>query len=602
MAEAVVSFVVEKLGNLLIEEVASLYDVHEQVESMDRELTRMQCFLKDADVKQKSDERVNNWVRDIRDIAYEAEDIIDTFVLKLACQGRSPGLLRSCKYCFTDLPARHELGKEIKKIKERISNISISRVTYGIENICGGERAIYVCEKLRERRRSSPHDHDIAQPRVTHEECNFYCWDGGLGKTTLAKKVYNCSDVKRHFDLCAWVYVSQVYKGRELLHEIGRKVLNINKGILAAMSNGDLQENLYKAMSKKRNLIVMDDIWKIEVWDDLKAIFPDVNNGSRVLFTTRIKEVAACADPRTPLHELRLLSDAQSWELFTKKAFPLEADPFACPPELKKLGKWIVAKCGGLPFAIVILGGLLSRKEKTTSVWSRLKDFVRILGGTKGEVEEVDSIRNVESLVVTCLDQYKENLRSEIFDHLKIHEVKFQEQSNVLQAMQQQMAQMMEMMKSFNTGNTSKPPPPPLPPESTLNISKPPATQKVLSISGSNNSSGKKADIWFQGWQAQHLESSWINFGEELCLRFGELTMEDVVEEFNKIKQKDTAIESLILPHSIHEMGTTRLSTFLTESTSSTSPFIPPSILTLSVIEYQEKFEELKSLMLKYHP
>ncbi|EEF51978.1 conserved hypothetical protein [Ricinus communis] len=163
------------------------------------------------------------------------------------------------------------------------------------------------------------------------------------------------------------------------------------------------------------------------------------------------------------------------------------------------------------------------------------------------------------------------------------------------------MAQMMEMMKSFNPGNTSRPPPLSLPPESTLNISKPPTTQKVISISRSNNYSGKgvlpppapnlshsfgvdkgiallfsipedhkidltslylgeKADIWFQGWQAQHPKSSWIDFLEELCKRFGELTVEDVVEEFNKIKQKET------------------------------------------LIEYQEKFEELKSLMLKYHP
>lgn len=83
MAEAIVSFVTGKLSDLLIEEVVSLYEVHGQVDSIDRELTRIQCFLKDADVKQKGDERVKNWVRDIRDVAYDVEDVIDIFILKL---------------------------------------------------------------------------------------------------------------------------------------------------------------------------------------------------------------------------------------------------------------------------------------------------------------------------------------------------------------------------------------------------------------------------------------------------------------------------------------------------------------------------------------
>ncbi|OAY40597.1 putative disease resistance protein At1g50180 [Manihot esculenta] len=396
MAEAVVSFVVQKLGDLLIEEVTSLYDVQYQVESIERELTRMQCFLKDADAKQKGDMRVNNWVRDIRDVAFDVEDIIDTFVLKLACQRRRSGLMgftAKFKYCFRDLAARRQLAEDIRSIKRRICEISTGRVTYGIENI-GGDNAPYVCEKMRERRRSSPHvdNHDVigfdedinmlvlrlVDLRLLRRRVISIVGMGGLGKTTLAKKVYNCTEVKRHFDLCAWVYVSQDYRAREILHEIGRRVLSISKDNLAAMNKDDLEEKLYRVLSKKRYLIVLDDIWKIEVWDDLKAIFPDVMNGSKLLFTTRIKEVAMHADPSSPLHELHFLSAAKSWQLFTKKAFPMlvETGSFACPPELERLGKQIVAKCGGLPLAIVILGGLLSRKEKTTCVWSRVLQSV----------------------------------------------------------------------------------------------------------------------------------------------------------------------------------------------------------------------------------
>ncbi|KAF2307785.1 hypothetical protein GH714_031715 [Hevea brasiliensis] len=285
MAEAVVSFVVQKLGDLLIEEVASFYDVQGQVESIERELTRMQCFLKDADVKQKGDERIKNWVGDIRDVAFDVEDIIDTFVLKLACQRRRSGLrgfIGRFKYCFSDLAARRQLAEDIERTKRRISEISISRATYGLKTLEGIR--LFVCVR------------------------NCESEDDPLPVLMIMM-------------LLASMKTLTYYRARELLHELGRRVLSIDKDGLAAMNKDDLEEKLYKALSKKRYLIVLDDIWKIEAWDDLKAIFPDVMNGSKLLFTTRIKEVAVHADPMSPLHELHFLSDAESWQLFTKKAF-----------------------------------------------------------------------------------------------------------------------------------------------------------------------------------------------------------------------------------------------------------------------------------------
>ncbi|XXG51497.1 hypothetical protein AAC387_Pa03g0046 [Persea americana] len=156
MAEAIVSFVVERLGNLLIEEGQLLLGVRGQVESIKRELKRIQCLLKDADAKQKEgDERVRNWVAEIRDLSYDADDIIDTFTLSQAAKIARwrRGALVGCMSLqqISELKTRYKVGKEIRQIKLMIAEISNGLVTYGIKDI--NDQAGEQDARLGERRR-----------------------------------------------------------------------------------------------------------------------------------------------------------------------------------------------------------------------------------------------------------------------------------------------------------------------------------------------------------------------------------------------------------------------------------------------------------------
>lgn len=117
---ASVSLVVEKLCSLLIDEAVFLCEVSEKVKWVGEELTRMRSFLKDADEKQGDDERVKNWVREVRDAAYDAEDVIDTFVFKI--DRNHPHI-----YYINNLRARHEVGMEIERIKQKLCDIRNSR-------------------------------------------------------------------------------------------------------------------------------------------------------------------------------------------------------------------------------------------------------------------------------------------------------------------------------------------------------------------------------------------------------------------------------------------------------------------------------------------
>ena len=110
----------------------------------------------------------------------------------------------------------------------------------------------------------------------------------------------------------------------------------------------------------------MDDVWGSEVWDDLQACFPDNKNGSRILLTSRNRKVAP---PDSIICELPLMSNKHCWKLLRKKVF--QDQPF--PPNLKKTAKRIARKCRGLPLAVVVVAGILSRMDKQDSTWRKVE-------------------------------------------------------------------------------------------------------------------------------------------------------------------------------------------------------------------------------------
>ncbi|CAI9780887.1 unnamed protein product [Fraxinus pennsylvanica] len=160
MAEYVVTFVLDKIASYLIEEANSLSDIHDEVASIEGELRRMQCFLRDADSKQDANERVRNWVADISDVAYDTEDIVEYYTFRLA-QCRRKGFLPFFKrYVFSnELILRRKVREQIKGIRIRLQDITNSRSTYGIENIVeASQKAGFAAGSLQEKRRSSPYD------------------------------------------------------------------------------------------------------------------------------------------------------------------------------------------------------------------------------------------------------------------------------------------------------------------------------------------------------------------------------------------------------------------------------------------------------------
>ncbi|XP_021822785.1 putative disease resistance protein At1g50180 isoform X2 [Prunus avium] len=208
---------------------------------------------------------------------------------------------------------------------------------------------------------------------------------GGLGKTTLAKQVYHHGDVKRHFDCFAWVCISQQCQAREVLEEILTKLIsptNEQRQEIAKLKIDQIAERLWNTQRERKCLVVLDDIWTSGAWSSLQVGFPmNEETESRILLTTRNKEVVLYSDKKGFLFEPQSLNDDESWELFEKRAmYGMENTNPKIYEQKKELGMEMLQHCKGLPLAITVLAGLLDRKDTVdewTTVHKNIDAYIR---------------------------------------------------------------------------------------------------------------------------------------------------------------------------------------------------------------------------------
>ncbi|RWR73939.1 disease resistance protein RPM1-like protein [Cinnamomum micranthum f. kanehirae] len=370
----------------------------------------MRSFLKDADRRKRSDadDGVRIWVEQVRDATYKVEDIIDMYMWQIVKQHTREGIIRRALYSPILLPKRyyykHQIASELQKIKSEIHKISERRHRYGLHE--EGQTS-KIKKDDEDWQRSGEYLHFIPDEEIVgiDEYKDFLIGEltderpkravvavvgmGGLGKTTLVTKVYDSPQVKNHFECYAWITVSQSYKVDDLMRDMIKELYKSNKEAVSdginKMKGGHLVQTVIDYLQNKRYVIVLDDVWETIDWNHIRVAFPDDGRGSRIMLTTRIRDVASSFEVENILY-LEPLGEDDSWLLFCNKAFLNKS----CPLELQSYAKSVVQKCEGLPLAIVTIGGLMLTKEKSSLEWRKVENSLswqlsnnKKLGGMK---------------------------------------------------------------------------------------------------------------------------------------------------------------------------------------------------------------------------
>ncbi|BBH05177.1 NB-ARC domain-containing disease resistance protein [Prunus dulcis] len=386
-AEALLEEVFEKM---LSKEVLDFIQGRKLTEGLLKKLKitllSVNAVLDDAEEKQISNQDVKQWLEELKEAVYDAEDLLNeikTEALRCKVEAESGS---STSKMFRKLNKKlfstwfYAIDKAIdSKIEEIIERLDFIEKKKDVLNLKAGARrrasqtipSTSLVEDFTPYGRNEDKEtiiklllDDMTENKISVVPIVGM---GGIGKTTLAQLVYNNVRVKQHFELQAWVCVSEEF---DIVRVTQTIYGSITSGACDLMDLNMLQVKLKEALTGKKFLLVLDDVWNDEYfnWDVLRRPFESGDHGSKIIVTTRNASVASVMGT-LPTHHLRQISEEDCWLLFARHAF--KSRRVGGNPNLEVIGRQIIRKCKGLPLAAKSLGGLLS-SESNIEEWENI--------------------------------------------------------------------------------------------------------------------------------------------------------------------------------------------------------------------------------------
>ena len=395
MAESLLFSVAEsllgKLASRAVEKASLAMGVYHDLQQMRVTMALVKALLLDAEQKKQQNNALSEWLRQIKRVFSDAEDIVDNFeceALRKHVVNTHGSVSRKVRRLFSTsnpLVYRLRMAREIKGIKNRLEKVAADRHMFGLQINDMDTRVVH--------RREMTHSHVNASNVIGREDdkkkiIELLLQDGndtspsvisiegfgGMGKTTLAKLVFNDLIIDECFPLKMWVCVSNDFELRNVLIKILNSTPNPRNENFKNFEMEQLQNRLRNTLHRQKFLLVLDDVWNENrvKWNELKDIIDIGVEGSKILVTTRSHAIAVMMRTKSSnYYRLEGLSEEHSLSLFLKSAF--DDGEERKHPQLVEIGKEILKKCGGIPLAVRTLGSsLVSRVNRQE--WESLRD------------------------------------------------------------------------------------------------------------------------------------------------------------------------------------------------------------------------------------
>ncbi|KAL1315838.1 disease resistance protein RGA2-like isoform X1 [Arachis hypogaea] len=392
---ALLGILIGNLYTFVQNEIAALSGVDSQIQHLSENLSAIRALFQDAAEEQFTSHVMKDWLNKLSDAAHVLEDILED------CSTESNRLQSegwSARFHPKTILFRHAISKRMEDMVKRFQRIDDDRRRFQLP--LGVRQRQQEDDDLRLTISAITEHQMYGRDQDKHKIVDFLTEHassihglsvypvvgmGGLGKTTLARWVFNDDRVIQHFDLRIWVCVSTNFNMMKILQSIIESSTGVNPNLssLAAMQN-----KVQQVLLDKRCLLVLDDVWENDKWEDLMSVLNSRDSetkGVSILVTTRDQTVASAMETcPTQSHHLQPLPKDDNWSLFTHYAFGPNKEQ---PAKLVEIGKEIVRRCAGNPLASKVVGSLL-RNKKEEKQWlnvleSKFWDIDAVMGALR---------------------------------------------------------------------------------------------------------------------------------------------------------------------------------------------------------------------------
>ncbi|XP_027082330.2 putative disease resistance protein RGA3 [Coffea arabica] len=393
MADAVISATIqvtlETAVSLATDRIGMLVGFKKDVASMTRSLRFINALLADAVERQQNQDRgVQEGLKSLEEVAYDAGNVLDELnyeSLRHQVESRNQHKRKVC--CFfsfsnINLAFRWRMASKVRGIKLKLNEINQEASDLGLVGMAVMTVALPAAADAGDKRNRqtdsvvapmigrADNESKIVKMLLSPSEKVVSCLSitgmGGLGKTTLAKLIYNNKQIDGHFDIKIWVCVSKKVPIEELFKLI---LVQLTKEKVKVDDRNVIVGEIQNQLEGKRYFLVLDDVWDDNqaLWDDFFTTLKGLNptNVSWCLVTTRLGPVAHSVSRVLRMMEnerypLGKLPDDHCWSIVKEKVVGGEEEP----DELKAIKERVIKRCDGLPLAASVIGGLLSLKRK----------------------------------------------------------------------------------------------------------------------------------------------------------------------------------------------------------------------------------------------